>query len=131
MDDFIFIFPFGVVFISSHPFYPRRGRKDGKTFKALFLNTALDPPNWNRTLDMAQEAKDLEIGIAAMARGEDEVSEENFRKLSSGALTWFGEEKAHINSIYRSTDGSWICDILKVKPKVCTELYGLSQCKDV
>ncbi len=77
------------------------------------LFTATDPPNWNRTLVAAQKAKDQGVVIGVMTRGEDRVSGENFRKLSSERLAWFGEEKEQLKALDELIDTGFLCKVMK------------------
>ncbi len=91
--------------------YPS-GRSDPGVQKFIFLFTALDPPEWERTLELSRRAKDLGITLLVTARGEDIVSEQNFRKLASGRLMWFGQEKEHLTSLHQMIDNGVLCKSL-------------------
>ncbi len=90
------------------------------------LFTAMDPPNWNRTLAAAQKAKDLGIIMSVMTRGGDTVSEENFRKLSSGKVTWFVDENEHFERIDELIDAGTLCKVMETPIVVSTNLSGTS-----
>ena len=111
-------FPNIDLFYSNH----YSGRSDPSVLKVIFLLTALDPPDWGRTLDLSRRAKDLGIRVVVMARGEDMVSEDNFRKLSSGRLAWFGQEREHLATIHDLMDKGLLCNALipskEVRPVV-------------
>ncbi len=79
-----------------------------------------DPPNWNRTLEAAQRAKLLGIRIGVLARGEDPVSEENARKLSSGKMVVFGDAKQHLKKLHEFINTRSVCRVMKTKEPVCT-----------
>ncbi len=88
----------------------------------------MDPPNWNRTLVAAQKAKDLGIIISVMTRGEDEVSEQNFRKLSSGQFAWFGDGNEHFKRIDDLIDAGSLCKVMKT-PIVVSTIWDISDHK--
>ncbi len=94
------------------------GRRDPNVFKLIGLSASIDPPNWSRALQAAQKAKDLGIWIAVMTRGKDAVSEENFRNLSSGYMTWFGHEKRHLRNMHRIMDSGNLCRLLPPQHQV-------------
>ena len=94
------------------------GRRDPNIPKALGLNIALGPTDWNRTLEVGQKAKDLGIVVTVASRGQDVASEENFKKLSSGGFAWFGEEKELIQRVHRMFDSGALCEMIKIHPKV-------------
>ncbi len=94
--------------------YPS-GRSDPSVQKFIFLFTALDPPEWERTLELSRHAKDLGITLLVTAREEDVVSEENFRKLASGSLVWFGPEMEHLTSLHQMIDKGILCKSLMTK----------------
>ncbi len=94
------------------------GRKDPNVFKVIGLSASIDPPNWSRALQAAQKAKDLGILMGVMTRGEDAVSEENFRNLSSGHVTWFGNEKQHLKNMHRLMDSGNLCRMLPSRDQV-------------
>ena len=77
------------------------------------LSAAIDPRDWSRTLDVAQKSKDLGIIIGVIASGKDVVSEENFRKLSSGQVTWFGNSKQHLRQLHQIMDSGGHCRLLE------------------
>ncbi len=95
------------------------GRNDPGVIKGILLFTALDPPNWNRTLEAAQRAKSLGIRIAVLARGEDSVNAENFRKLSSGRMLVLGDEKQHLERIHELINTGFLCRIMNTAEPVC------------
>ncbi len=99
--------------------YHTSGRSEPGVSKAIVLFTALDPPNWNRALEAAQRAKSLGIWIGVFARGEDSVNEENFRKLSGGRLTVFGDEKQHLERIHELINTEFLCGIINTAEPVC------------
>ena len=71
-------------------------------------------------MKVAQKAKDLGILVAAVTRGQDMVSEENFRKLSSGRMTWFGTECEHLRYAHRLTASGTLCQVAETKGMVRT-----------
>ncbi len=82
--------------------------------KAIGLHTTLDPPDWTRALSVAQKAKDLGIVILVMARSEDLVNAENFRKLSSGRVAFFGSESEHLETTHKVVNSGMACRLLEV-----------------
>ena len=95
------------------------GRSDPGVIKGILLFTALDPPNWKRTLEAAQRAKSLGIRIAVLARGEDSVNAENFRKLSSGRMLVLGDEDRHLERIHELNNTGFLCRIMNTAEPVC------------
>ncbi len=101
-------------YIASLCIYSNRGRRDPNVLKVIGLSASTDPPDWSRTLQAAQKAKDLGIIMAVMTRGEEVVNVDNFRKLSTGGhMTWFGE-KEHLRNMHTLMDGGNLCRLLKV-----------------
>ncbi len=94
------------------------GRSDPAVTKFIFLFTAFDPPEWDRTLALSRKAKALGIQIVVMAREEDMVNGENFRKLSSPGLAWFGEEREHLKAVHKLIDNGLLCKVLTPNKKV-------------
>ncbi len=95
------------------------GRSDPGVLKFILLFTALDPPNWNRTLEAAKKAKSLGIRIGVMARDDDAVNEENFWKLSSGKLISFGDERQHLKELHEIINAGSLCRIMNTVEPVC------------
>ncbi len=100
----------------------RSGRSDPDVLKFIFLCTALDPPEWDRTLEISRNAKDLGIQILASARGEDKVNKENFQKLSSGRLMFFAEEREHLRIVHNLIDSGRLCKAATPTKKVNVKL---------
>ncbi len=83
-----------------------------------WLATTQDVPNWKRTLELGQKAKDMGIKLAVSARyGEPE--EAQFQKLaSSPQLTFFGKDEKEIMSIsHKIQDAGKECDLILGDPE--------------
>ena len=98
------------------------GRSDPGVLKIILLATALDPPNWNRTLEAAKKAKSLGIRIGVTARGDDAVNEENFWKLSSGRMVMFGDERQHLKRLHEVIKAGSFCRIMNTVEPVCINI---------
>ncbi len=118
------------MYILSHVvYYHISGRSDPGVLKLILLFTALDPPNWNRTLEAAKKAKSLGIRIGVTARGEDAVNEENFRKLSSGRMIMFGDERQHLKRLHEVIKAGSLCKVMNTVEPV--SIHHLVQCSHI
>lgn len=97
-----------------------RGRNDSSVIKMIVLLTARDPPDWDLTMELARKAKGLGFSIAVFTRREDQVDAENFRKLSSGGMLWFGDESKHLDEMHKLTDAGSLCKAMTAPKPVCT-----------
>ncbi len=99
-----------------------RGRKNPEVLKTILLFTAGNPSNWTRTLAAGWKTKESGIQIGIMTRREDAMNEENFRKMSSGRMMWFGDERDHFETLNHLIDTGSLCQVMEKPVEVSTTL---------
>ncbi len=55
-----------------------------------------------------------------LSKKENKVNAENFKKLSSMGMLWFGEESEHLEKIHELTDSQSLCKVIYGPILVCT-----------
>ncbi len=90
-----------------------RGRKHSDVLKIILLFTAGAPPNWTQTLNAGRKAKNAGIVIGIMTREDDAMNQDAFRRLSSGRMMWFGDERDHFKTLNQLIDTGSLCKVME------------------